>query len=267
MTLVFHEAAISCHAILFQCCNIGMLNHCRASAKLLFFLDYPSLYVNQDCLYFSEPLLESGTILVLSVNSNGYSPPDRRTTRCSKDPTSEAHYPCCTVTLFPNKHLSLPHMGLVLLNIEGLFEEVANLIVNCLSLTYLTEDLVSMTKACDAQARDNLERVLECLDWKDVKHSKIASLGLTDLYASLQITLLSFYEEVDLSPSWKDAAIQCTAGSFSQPQNVSPQIPIPDWAKNPKKLSEAIDQVIVPDFQPKQGAKIETDENVTNLSS
>lgn len=44
-------------------------------------------------------------------------------------------------------------------------------------------------------------------------------------------------------------------------------IPIPDWAKNPKKLAEAVDQVIVPDFQPKQGVKIETDENVTNLSS
>nr|GEV21065.1 ubiquitin-activating enzyme E1 1-like isoform X2 [Tanacetum cinerariifolium] len=44
-------------------------------------------------------------------------------------------------------------------------------------------------------------------------------------------------------------------------------IPSPDWAKNPKKLSKAIDQVIVLDFQPKQGVKIDTDKNVTNLSS
>ena len=44
-------------------------------------------------------------------------------------------------------------------------------------------------------------------------------------------------------------------------------IPIPDWAKNPKKLVEAVDKVIVPDFQPKQGVKIETDEKATSLSS
>lgn len=44
-------------------------------------------------------------------------------------------------------------------------------------------------------------------------------------------------------------------------------IPIPDWAKNPKKLAEAVDKVIVPDFQPRQGVKIETDEKATSLSS
>jgi ubiquitin-activating enzyme E1 len=44
-------------------------------------------------------------------------------------------------------------------------------------------------------------------------------------------------------------------------------IPIPDWAKTPKKLAEAVDKVIVPDFQPRQGVKIETDEKATNLSS
>lgn len=44
-------------------------------------------------------------------------------------------------------------------------------------------------------------------------------------------------------------------------------IPIPDWAKNPTKLAEAVDRVIVPDFQPKKDAKIVTDENATSLSS
>jgi len=44
-------------------------------------------------------------------------------------------------------------------------------------------------------------------------------------------------------------------------------IPIPDWVKNPKKLAEAVDRVIVPDFQPKKDAKIVTDEKATSLSS
>lgn len=44
-------------------------------------------------------------------------------------------------------------------------------------------------------------------------------------------------------------------------------IPIPDWAKHPKKLSEAVDKVMVPDFQPKKDAKIVTDEKATSLST
>ena len=44
-------------------------------------------------------------------------------------------------------------------------------------------------------------------------------------------------------------------------------IPIPDWAKQPKKLADAVDKVIVPDFEPKKDAKIVTDEKATSLSS
>lgn len=44
-------------------------------------------------------------------------------------------------------------------------------------------------------------------------------------------------------------------------------IPVPDWVKNPKILAEAIDKVMVPEFQPKKDAKIVTDEKVTTLST
>ena len=44
-------------------------------------------------------------------------------------------------------------------------------------------------------------------------------------------------------------------------------IPIPDWAVQPKALAEAVDRVMVPEFQPKKGVKIETDEKATNLSA
>lgn len=44
-------------------------------------------------------------------------------------------------------------------------------------------------------------------------------------------------------------------------------IPTPGWAKDPKKLAEAIDKVLVPEFQPKQGVKIVTDEKATNMSA
>lgn len=44
-------------------------------------------------------------------------------------------------------------------------------------------------------------------------------------------------------------------------------ISVPDWVKNPVKLAEAVDRVIVPDFQPKNDAKIVTDEKATSLST
>lgn len=44
-------------------------------------------------------------------------------------------------------------------------------------------------------------------------------------------------------------------------------IPIPDWVKSPKKLADAVNKVIVVDFQPKKDVKIVTDEKATSLST
>ena len=48
---------------------------------------------------------------------------------------------------------------------------------------------------------------------------------------------------------------------------VSFRIPIPDWAKNMDNLADAVSKVAVPEFEPKSGVKIETDEKATDLSS
>ncbi|GFY82407.1 ubiquitin activating enzyme 2 [Actinidia rufa] len=44
-------------------------------------------------------------------------------------------------------------------------------------------------------------------------------------------------------------------------------IPIPDWVKSPKKLADAVNNVIVHNFQPKKDVKIVTDEKATSLST
>lgn len=44
-------------------------------------------------------------------------------------------------------------------------------------------------------------------------------------------------------------------------------IPIPDWVKSPVTLADAVNKVIVPDFQPKENVKIETDEKATSMST
>ncbi|KAM3313899.1 hypothetical protein ACQJBY_033039 [Aegilops geniculata] len=48
---------------------------------------------------------------------------------------------------------------------------------------------------------------------------------------------------------------------------VSFGIPVPDWAKNTGNLADIVSKVAVPEFEPKSGVKIETDEKATNLSS
>ncbi|RID69440.1 hypothetical protein BRARA_C01534 [Brassica rapa] len=44
-------------------------------------------------------------------------------------------------------------------------------------------------------------------------------------------------------------------------------IPVPEWTKSPKEAAEAIDRVIVPDFEPRKDAKIVTDEKATTLTT
>ena len=45
------------------------------------------------------------------------------------------------------------------------------------------------------------------------------------------------------------------------------RISIPDWAKDSRKLADAVNKVSVQDFQPIEGVKIVTDEKATSLSS
>lgn len=44
-------------------------------------------------------------------------------------------------------------------------------------------------------------------------------------------------------------------------------ISIPGWALDVKKLGEAVDRIKLPDFLPKQGVKIVTDEKATNMNT
>jgi ubiquitin-activating enzyme E1 len=42
---------------------------------------------------------------------------------------------------------------------------------------------------------------------------------------------------------------------------------LPDWVKSPRKLADAVNKMIVPDFQPKKGVKIVTNEKTSSLST
>lgn len=44
-------------------------------------------------------------------------------------------------------------------------------------------------------------------------------------------------------------------------------IAVPDWAQSPTRLSDVVNRVKIPEFLPKAGVKIETDEKATTLST
>lgn len=116
------------------------------------------LYIDQRCLYFQKPLLESGT-LGTKCNTQMVIPHLTENYGASRDPP-EKQAPMCTVHSFPH---NIDHcLTWARSEFEGLLEKTpaeANAY-----LSNPSEYASAMEKAGDAQARDNLERVLECLD-------------------------------------------------------------------------------------------------------
>ncbi|XP_047330703.1 ubiquitin-activating enzyme E1 1-like [Impatiens glandulifera] len=241
------------------------------------------LYVDQRCLYFQKPLLESGT-LGAKCNTQMVIPHLTENYGASRDPP-EKQAPMCTVHSFPH---NIDHcLTWARSEFEGLLEKTPAEVNAYLSNP--SEYISSMKSAGDAQARNNLERVLECLDSDKCESFQDsitwARLRFEDYFANrVKQLIYTFPEEAATStgaPFWSapkrfPTPLQFSVSDLSHINFIMAAsilraetfgIPIPDWANNPSKLAEEVDKVMVPDFQPKQGVKIETDEKATNLSN
>ncbi|XP_057548335.1 ubiquitin-activating enzyme E1 1-like [Amaranthus tricolor] len=241
------------------------------------------LYVDQRCLYFQKPLLESGT-LGAKCNTQMVVPHLTENYGASRDPP-EKQAPMCTVHSFPH---NIDHcLTWARSEFEGLLEKTPAEVNAYLSNP--GEYASSMRNAGDAQARDTLERVLECLERERCKTFEDcitwARLKFEDYFAN-RVKQLTFTFPED-APTSTGAPFWSAPKRFPRPLQFSSSdpshlhyimaasilraetfgIPIPDWAKQPKKLADAVDKVIVPDFEPKKDAKIVTDEKATSLSS
>ncbi|EOY34575.1 Ubiquitin-activating enzyme 1 isoform 1 [Theobroma cacao] len=241
------------------------------------------LYVDQRCLYFQKPLLESGT-LGAKCNTQMVIPHLTENYGASRDPP-EKQAPMCTVHSFPH---NIDHcLTWARSEFEGLLEKTPAEVNAYLSNP--VEYAASMRDAGDAQAKDNLERILECLDREKCETFQDcvawARLRFEDYFVNRVKQLIYTFPE--------DAATSTGAPFWSAPKrfphplqfsSTDPShlhfimaasilraetfgIAVPDQVKNPKMLAEAIENVIVPDFQPKEGVKINTDEKDTSLST
>ncbi|XP_061349995.1 ubiquitin-activating enzyme E1 1 [Gastrolobium bilobum] len=241
------------------------------------------LYVDQRCLYFQKPLLESGT-LGAKCNTQMVIPHLTENYGASRDPP-EKQAPMCTVHSFPH---NIDHcLTWARSEFEGLLEKTPAEVNAYLSNP--SEYTNAMRNAGDAQARDNLERVLECLDGEKCETFEDcitwARLKFEDYFANrVKQLIYTFPEDAATStgtPFWSAPKrfphpLQFSASDLGHLHFVTAAsilraetfgIPIPDWGKNPRKMAEAVDRVIVPDFQPKKDVKIVTDEKATSLST
>ncbi|XP_026454052.1 ubiquitin-activating enzyme E1 1-like isoform X1 [Papaver somniferum] len=241
------------------------------------------IYMDQKCLYFQKPLLESGT-LGAKCNTQMVIPHLTENYGASRDPP-EKQAPMCTVHSFPH---NIDHcLTWARSEFEGLLEKTPTEVNSYLSNP--TEYINAMKKAGDAQARENLERVIECLDRDKCEGFQDcltwARLKFEDYFVN-RVKQLTFTFPEDASTS-SGARFWSAPKRFPRPLEFSVDdlshlqfimaasilraetfgIPIPDWVKNPSKCATAVNNVIVPDFQPKEGVNIVTDEKATNLSS
>ncbi|KAI3886613.1 hypothetical protein MKX03_031134 [Papaver bracteatum] len=241
------------------------------------------MYMDQRCLYFQKPLLESGT-LGAKCNTQMVIPHLTENYGASRDPP-EKQAPMCTVHSFPH---NIDHcLTWARSEFEGLLEKTpaeANAY-----LSNRSEYNAAMKTAGDAQARDNLERVVECLDsercesfqdcitWARLKFedyfaNRVKQLTFTFPEDSATSSGAPFWSAPKRFPRSLEFSVDdpghinfVMAGAILRAETFG--IPLPDWAKNPNKLADAVSKVIVPDFQPKQGVKIVTDEKATNVSA
>ncbi|KAG2647777.1 hypothetical protein PVAP13_2KG110600 [Panicum virgatum] len=241
------------------------------------------MYMDMRCLYFQKPLLESGT-LGAKCNTQMVIPHLTENYGASRDPP-EKQAPMCTVHSFPH---NIDHcLTWARSEFEGLLEKTPNEVNSFLSNP--TQYSAAMRKAGDAQARELLERVSECLGKERCITFEDcitwARLRFED-YFSNRVKQLTFTFPEDAStstgtPFWSapkrfPRPLQFSATDSSHIHLImsasilraeSFGIAIPDWAKNTSKLADAVNKVAVPEFEPKKGVNIVTDEKATNLSS
>ncbi|CAD6222332.1 unnamed protein product [Miscanthus lutarioriparius] len=241
------------------------------------------MYMDMRCLYFQKPLLESGT-LGAKCNTQMVIPHLTENYGASRDPP-EKQAPMCTVHSFPH---NIDHcLTWARSEFEGLLEKTPNEVNSFLSNP--AQYAAAMRKAGDAQARELLERVSECLDKERCNTFEDcitwARLRFED-YFSNRVKQLTFTFPEDAAtstgtPFWSapkrfPRPLQFSATDSSHINFImaasilraeSFGIAIPDWAKNTSKLADAVNKVAVPKFEPKKGVNIVTDEKSTNLSS
>ncbi|KAF3782429.1 Ubiquitin-activating enzyme E1 1, partial [Nymphaea thermarum] len=243
------------------------------------------LYIDSRCLYFQKPLLESGT-LGTKCNTQMVIPHLTENYGASRDPP-EKQAPMCTVHSFPH---NIDHcLTWARSEFEGLLEKTPTEVNSFLSKP--NEYKAAIRSAGDVQARETLERVIECLgtEYCETFQDCVAWARLKfEDYFSNRVKQLTFTFPEDAAtstgfPFWsapkrfprplvfsvEDVAHRHFIMAASILRAEAFGINVPDWAKRPdsNEFVASIKRVTVSEFHPKRDVKIVTDEKATTLTT
>ncbi|WIA10070.1 hypothetical protein OEZ85_010280 [Tetradesmus obliquus] len=238
------------------------------------------LYVDSRCVYYCKPLLESGT-LGPKCNTQAVIPRTTENYGASRDPP-EKSAPMCTVHSFPH---NIDHcLTWARSEFEGLLEKgpsEAN--------AYLADPAKyteAVKSSADAAAREQLAKVVEvlvadkvasfedCIAWARLKfqdyfHDRIAQLTFTFPEDAITSTGAPFWSAPKRFPRPVkfDAADPAHASYVQAGAILKAEVygnPRPEWAADAAAVAAAAGKVVVPEFVPKKGVKIETDPKADN---
>ncbi|MCL7050610.1 hypothetical protein MKW94_021392, partial [Papaver nudicaule] len=211
------------------------------------------IYMDQKWLYFQKPLLESGT-LGAKCNTQMVIPHLTKNYGASRDPP-EKQAPMCTVHSFPH---NIDHCLMwACSEFEGLLAKTPTEVNSYFCNP--TEYINAMKKAGDAQARENLERVIECLDRDKCE-------AFQDCLTWARLNSCTFPEGASTSSG---ARFWSARKCFPRPLEFSVDDPSHlQFIMAASILRAETFGILIPDyFLPKEGVNIVTDEKATNLSS
>lgn len=235
------------------------------------------LYVDSRCVYFSKPLLESGT-LGTKCNTQMVIPHLTENYGASRDPP-EREAPMCTLHSFPH---NIDHcLAWARSEFEGMFEQApaeANV--------YLEDPIKyveSARSATDSLTKEKVEKVLDCLatnrcssyedclvwarmKFQDYFHDRIAQLVYTFPEDALTSSGTPFWSPPKRFPKpvtfdMSDQAHVMFVRSMANLKAGVYGIPTPEWDES--KALAMLSRTEIPEFKPKSGVKIETDPNAT----
>ncbi|KAG0458597.1 hypothetical protein HPP92_023754 [Vanilla planifolia] len=176
------------------------------------------MYMDGRCLYFQKPLLESGT-LGTKCNTQMVVPHLTENYGASRDPP-EKQAPMCTVHSFPH---NIDHcLTWARSEFEGILEKTPNEVNKFLSSP--GEYASAMKAAGDAQARDLLERVIECLD-----RDRCDTFQDCITWARLRFEDYFSNRVKQLTYTFPEDAVTSSGSPFWSAQTVSPTIAVFNW--------------------------------------
>ncbi|KAL9642679.1 hypothetical protein ABK040_009758 [Willaertia magna] len=230
------------------------------------------LYVDSRCVYYRKPLLESGTLgtkgnvqVVVPFLTESYS--------STRDPP-EKEFPICTLKNFPN---AIEHcIQWARDSFEGFFNKVPNEVNAYLSKTDYLKDL----EVQGGSKRVALENIFEslvdskpvnfdqCIEWGRMKFEQLFNNTIQQLLYNFPPDMIT----TSGTPFWGGAKRCPTPLTFDTKDNAHLDFVIAaanlraaiyglkGYNKGEYDFIGALERINVPEFKPKSGVKIQTDE-------